>query len=293
MMAVGLLAMASCATRTVAGPDIPENTNGIWLWSKYMNEVDLDELKTKGIGNIILHEVAFERHGEDSTMTFISNAEQKGIRVHVWFQCFYNNGTWFNPVDDENNRYMQEYFDKVIARAVHYADLGVKGIHLDYIRFGGTAYKHNPSEEITAVGCVTEFCRQIDSALNAKNPAVVLSAALMPEPDSEYYYGQDPSQMGQYIDILMPMIYRHSPTYAKGGENWASDVARFFVEKGAPAQVWAGTTTYTGDDGVVREMAPEDMVRDCEDFYGTGVRGVVLFRYGIGEIPDMSNLKFE
>lgn len=293
LIAIGLLAFASCATQRSTGPDIPKNTNGIWLWSKYMNEVDLDELKAKGIGNIILHEVAFARHGEDSTMTFINSAERKGIRVHVWFQCFYDNGTWINPVDDENNRYKQEYFDEVITRAEHYVDLGVKGIHLDYIRFGGTAYKHNPSEEITAVGCVTEFCRQIDSALNVKNPAVVLSAALMPEPDSEYYYGQDPAKMGQYIDILMPMIYRHSPTYAKGGENWATDVARFFVEKGAPAQVWAGTTTYTGDDGVVREMSPEDIIRDCEDFYGTGVKGVVLFRYGIGEIPDMSNINFE
>ena len=52
-----------------------ENTNGIWLWSKYMNDVNLDTLKAKGIGNIILHEVAFINHGEDSTLAFIHAAQ--------------------------------------------------------------------------------------------------------------------------------------------------------------------------------------------------------------------------
>ena len=134
-----------------------ENTNGIWLWSKYMNDVNLDTLKAKGIGNIILHEVAFKNHGEDSTLAFIHAAQERNLKVHIWFQCFYKDGKWINPVDDSLNRYKQEYFDEVIDRAKHYVELGVDGIHLDYIRFGGTAHKHNPSAEITATGCVTEF----------------------------------------------------------------------------------------------------------------------------------------
>lgn len=268
-----------------------KNTNGIWVWSSHMNNVDLQELNDKGIGNIILHEVSFRKHGEDSTMAFIRSAKKKGILVHVWFQCFYSGGKWISPVDDEHNCYRQDYYDEVISRAEHYLDLGVEAIHLDYIRFGGTAHKHNPSPEITATGAVTEFCRQINVRLKTKNPKVILSAALMPEPDSEHYYGQDPAQMGQYIDILMPMIYRHSPAYAKGGEDWYARVARHFVEKGKPAQVWAGTTTYTGDDGKVTAMPAEDIASDCASFAGTGATGVVLFRYGIGELPNLKKLK--
>lgn len=270
----------------------PENTNGIWLWSKFMNEVDLDDLHAKAIDNIILHEVAFEKHGVDSTLAFIHEAQSKGMKVHIWFQAFYKDGKWINPVDDSLNRYKQEYFDEVIERAVKYVGYGVDGIHLDYIRFGGTAHKHNPSEEITATGCVTEFCRQINKATKAANPKIILSAALMPEPDSEYYYGQDPAQMGQYIDILMPMIYFHCDSYRKGGRPWAKMVADHFATKGAPAKVWAGLTTYedTETEHVV-PMNAERILQDCRMFTdSTKAEGVVLFRYGLGELPDLNEL---
>ena len=129
------LALALAACKPAAEP----NTNGIWLWSKYMNDVDLDEFARKDIGNIILHEVAFERHGVDSTLAFVKEAQKRGMKVHIWFQCFYKDGKWINPVKDSLNCYDQEYFDEVIERAVKYVGYGVDGIHLDYIRFGGTA----------------------------------------------------------------------------------------------------------------------------------------------------------
>lgn len=293
LAALSLAALVlSCAHGT---PEADTNTNGIWLWSKYMNEVNLDTLASKDIGNIILHEVAFKNHGEDSTMAFVRRARQKGMKVHIWFQCFYKDGKWINPVDDENNRYKQEYFDEVIGRARHYVSLGVDGIHLDYIRFGGTAHKHNPSEEITATGCVTEFCRQISEALRAMNPRIVLSAALMPEPDSEHYYGQDPSQMGQYLDILMPMIYYHCDSYRPHGAEWALSAADHFATRGAPAKVWAGITTYEDNDTTqVVPMSAQKIRNDARMFVRRSkASGVVLFRYGLGELPDLHGIKEE
>ena len=283
------LALSLAGCRQAAEPC----ANGIWLWSKYMNDADLDEFAAKDIRNVILHEVSFERHGTDSTLAFITEAQKRGIKVHIWFQCFYKDGKWINPVDDSLNRYKQEYFDEVIERAVKYVGYGVDGIHLDYIRFGGTAYKHNPSEEITATGCVTEFCRQINAATKAANPGIILSAALMPEPDSEYYYGQDPAQMGQYIDILMPMIYFHCDSYRKGGAPWAREVADHFAAKGAPAKVWAGLTTYEDTDTEkVVPMSAERILDDCRMMLdSTMAEGVVLFRYGLGDIPDLNALK--
>ena len=283
------LALALLGCRQAEEP----NFNGIWLWSKFMPEVNLDTLAAKDIKNIILHEVSFERHGVDSTLEFVSQAHKRGMKVHIWFQAFYQNGKWMNPVDDSLNRYTQEYFDEVIERAVRYVGYGVDGIHLDYIRFGGTAWKHNPSEEITATGCVTEFCRQISEATKAANPDIILSAALMPEPDSEYYYGQDPAQMGQYIDILMPMIYFHCDSYRKGGRPWAQMVADHFATKGAPARVWAGLTTYVDTDTTkVVPMDAESILRDCRMFIdSTMAEGVVLFRYGLGDLPDLHELK--
>ena len=281
------LALALAACKPAAEP----NTNGIWLWSKYMNDVDLDEFARKDIGNIILHEVAFERHGVDSTLAFVKEAQKRGMKVHIWFQCFYKDGKWINPVKDSLNCYDQEYFDEVIERAVKYVGYGVDGIHLDYIRFGGTAYKHNPSAEITATGCVTEFCRQINAATKAANPDIILSAALMPEPDSEYYYGQNPAQMGKYMDILIPMIYFRTGGYRSGGQAWAVNVANHFATKGAPAQVWAGLTTYEDTDSASTVPMSDSKIRsDCSLFAGTKATGVVLFRYGLGGVPDLNGM---
>jgi len=263
------------------------NTNGIWVWSKYMNEVNLDELKEKNIGNIILHEIAFEKHGVDSTMAFVRAAESKGILVHIWFQCFYSGGKWVSPIDDEKKWIKQDYYDSVIARAKQYVDYGVKAFHLDYIRYGGTAHKHMVSEHCSPTWSITEFCRQFNVAVKCMDSTILLSAALMPEIDSEYYYGQNPAQMGEYIDILMPMIYRHSKTYKKLGPQWPDESAKWFVAHAGKAQVWAGTTTYDGGEDVVRSLSAEELLSDCEDFRDTGVKGIVLFRFGLGPIPVM------
>ena len=63
LFAVATLLLASCSQKP--------NTNAIWLWSKYMTEVDLDELVQKDIRNVILHEKAFTAHGVDSTLDFV------------------------------------------------------------------------------------------------------------------------------------------------------------------------------------------------------------------------------
>lgn len=267
------------------------NTNAIWLWSKYMNEVDLQELSDKDIGNIILHEVAFTSHGVDSTVAFVQRAQEIGLKVHIWFQCFYNDGKWVSPVDDENCCFRQDYYDSLITRAKYYVDLGVDGIHLDYIRFGGTAKKHNLTDEVNSVGAVTEFCRQINAAIKPEHPQIVLSAALMPEIESQDWYGQDPAQMGRYLDVLMPMIYRYTPNYKALGEDWPVESASYFAREGYPAQVWAGTTTYDGgDEGIVKDLPAEQIFKDCRDYRNTGAAGVVLFRYGLGELPDLHGI---
>ena len=269
------------------GAAVPENSNGIWLWSKHMTEVNLDTLAARNIGNVILNEAAFEKHGADSVVSFIREAKSRGILVHVWFQCFFSKGKWVSPIDDSTKWIRQDYYDSVIERARKYVGYGVKAFHLDYIRYGGTAHKHMVSDTCTPTWSITEFCRQMSSAVKAIDPDIVLSAALMPEIDSEYYYGQNPAEMGRYIDILMPMIYKYTPNYKALGPQWPLESARWFVEHSGGAQVWAGITTYDGGEKALRNLSAEEILDDCKFFEGTGVTGFVLFRYGLGEIPVM------
>lgn len=267
--------------------------NAIWLWGKHMKEAPLKEYAEKGYGHILLNEAAFNTWGEAEVYAFVEECKSLGIVPHVWFQCFYKDGGWAYPLDDEKKVLKQEFYDDIVARASKYIKGGFDGIHLDYIRFGGTAHKHDyPEAGLRANDVVTECCRQLNVALKAINPKVILSAALMPEIDSEHFYGQDPAAMGQYLDILMPMVYRYNYAGEDKSLEWVYEVSNWFVEKGAPAEVWVGIQTYTSDvkDDSITPMDAERMYKDCIDVTNTKATGLVLFRHGIGEFPDVNDL---
>jgi uncharacterized lipoprotein YddW (UPF0748 family) len=134
-------------------------------------------------------------------------------------------------------------------------------------------------------------------AVKAINPDVILSAALMPEIDSEHYYGQSPADMAKYIDILMPMVYRYGYAGVDRSVEWVNEVTNWFVEKAAGnAEVWVGIQTYTVDLEKVEEgehvipMDAEHLKAACVDVTNTNANGVVLFRHGIGDFPDLNDL---
>lgn len=264
---------------------------GVWVWSSHIPSLmaddcaELKSLKAKGYDHVILNYAAFNQSSKKSTTAFLEAAESEGLAVHAWIQCFYN-GSWINPIDDENNRYKDEVFERIVSNAKScIEDYGVKGIHLDYIRFGGTAPKHNPSAEVNAVGAVTRCCRELRELCDSYDEGLVTSAALMPDETRDgYWYGQNVDKMGEYIHVLMPMIYRYSYGYSDAA---CQKVAERIAGNTGGAECWAGTTTYTGNDSGVSPMDAEGILKDCNVYKGTNVKGIVLFRYGLGEFPDI------
>ena len=266
--------------------------NGIWVWSSHvagLSENDyakLKDLKVKGIDHIILNYAAFTAANKASTVAFISEAESLGLTVHAWIQCFHNSAGWINPIDDDNKCYKDEVFEEILANAKTYIEeYGVKGIHLDYIRFPGTAQSHNIDDNVNSVGAVTRCCSELRSLCDGYDEGLVISAAMMPdETAAGKYYGQNRTQMGQYLDIFMPMIYKYSYNYT---DTKCQTIANNFSTYGA--ECWPGTTTYTGGDSSAVAMDAASVLEDCEVYKGTQAKGIVLFRYGIGEVPDLSD----
>ena len=287
-LAVALMLAVSCKPAEEAKY---ENTNAIWLWGSHMKEAPIQEWAQKGYGHILLNEAAFDKWGEEDVYAFIADCDKLGMTVHIWFQAFYFDGKWVSPIDDEKRAIKQDFYDMVIDRAKGYVEKGVKGIHLDYIRYGGTAHKHD-FPECRATDSITEFCRQLNVAVKAINPDVILSAAMMPEIDSEHYYGQNPAEMGKYIDILMPMVYRYGYAGEDKSLEWVHEVSNWFEENSDQADVWVGIQTYTSnlENGDVIPMDAEGILSDCKDITNTNCTGVVLFRHGIGEFPDLNDL---
>lgn len=266
-------------------------TNAIWLWSTHMNEAPLQEWADKGIGHVLLNEAAFFKPDVQDAYNFAAECKKVGIKPHVWFQCYARDRKWNFPVDKETGTLKQEFFDDMVRRAENYVNAGFEGIHLDYIRFCGNTDEFNfPETGLTAVGIVNECCRQMHDAVKAINPEVILSAALMPEIDSERKYGQRPSEMAQWLDVLMPMIYRYDYYGENKPKEWVAELAEWFVENSSDKQVWVGIQTYSvelPEDKIV-PLDAESIREECDLIKEAGADGVVFFRHGLGTLPDMT-----
>ena len=214
------------------------------------------------------------------------------MTLHIWMQCFWWNDDigWRSPVIDRSGstpaRYDQDMFNDILNRAVGYMDAApIDGIHFDYIRFGGTSYKHDfPDDGITGIGAITEFCRQAYVKLKGKKSSIILSAALMGETGAQQYYGQDPAQMTQYIDILMPMAYISSYSYS---DSKNISVANWFADRAGDKQVWHGISTYNSN---TQGLSAEQIYHDCYNIKSSRAKGVALFRDGLGTIPDLNGM---
>lgn len=273
---------------------IKGNRTGIWVSQSSTPSVEkvMDQFVKMGIGHIFLHEWCFKNYGHLMPAIF-EKAERLGVTIHIWLQCFWwndNKGVngWRSPVIDSLQCYDQALFDDILGenRASKYVKAGAKGIHFDYIRYGGTAYRHDfPEKGVTGVGSINEFLRQADERLRGINPDLILSAALMAEKNSERYYGQRPEDMGQVLDILIPMIYRHS---SEIGPTTCRSLADHFATEGYPAECWAGTQTYDKNSA---SLSADNIYYDCHIYDGSQAKGVVLFRYGLGSLPSLLDLK--
>ena len=149
----------------------------------------------------------------------------------------------------------------------------ISGIHLDYVRYPGTAYKHANS-----VNSITSFVKRAYNSVKSVKPKVSVSAALMPEKSvNAYYYGQDYSKLAQYLDFLVPMVYKGN--YDQNTK-WIGSTVKYIKDNSGGKPVVAGLQSYRSDSNVVPIPASE-LDNDIEAALDNGASGFVLFRYGL------------
>ena len=255
--------------------------NGFWLFGADMYGVDLKKMADNGINQIFLNFYAVKLHGRTAVQNFVADAKSVGISVHIWMQAFYNGG-WILPVDDSGN-FRYSLFNSIIAEAKDYASIkGVAGIHFDYLRFGGTAYKH-----ANGVEAINYFTKQACEELHKQNPGLIVSAAVMPEPSGMiYYYGQDIPTISKYLDVIVPMIYKGN--YAQG-TSWIKSTTQKFIDMSNGAEIWTGLQSYYSDDDVSKLPASE-LKSDSKAGIDGGAKGIILFRFGLFNLFDFNTL---
>jgi hypothetical protein len=172
-----------------------------------------------------------------------------------------------------NSKYITSYINNLTSKISNYIKIdGVNGIHLDYLRYPGTAYKYK-----YGTSSITNFVSKVASRVKAIKPNALLSAALMPETSvNAYYYGQSYPSLGKYLDVLVPMIY--SGNYRKNA-TWIGSVTKYIAQHSGNAQVWAGIMTYKSDANPT-PLSVTALLRDTQAALNNGASGFALFRFG-------------
>ena len=175
---------------------------GYWVLYSNMYDLNLASLASQGTQHIFLHSYAFTAYGESSVASWIRQANNYGIKVHIWMQIAYDGG--WHGISNKDGTYNYDLINSKVNQAKYYASVaGVSGVHFDYLRFGGTAYNFPKAAE-----SINYFVKTAVDAVKSINPNCLVSAALMPEPNNMLYYdGQDYSTLTKYLDFVLPMIY--------------------------------------------------------------------------------------
>lgn len=238
---------------------------GYWVFGADMNKVNFETLKKNGVTDLFLNYYAFEAHGESKVKTWINKAKTNNMNVHIWVQCFYN-GNWINPATSNLN-------PKINEIKKYAAVSGVKGIHLDYLRYPGNAYK-------TTNGAIsiTNFVKKVRAQL----PKMFLSCAVMPEEDCKKYYGQDIDALSKLVDCIIPMQYKGN---YEAGTSWLKSTTKFFSGK---AKIWSGLQAYKSDEDTTL-LSGTELLNDAKTCLGAGAQGIVLFRYGLSSNINLSS----
>ena len=256
--------------------------NGYWVNKWDMLDVNLKKLSKLGTKHLFLMHTAVDLYGEAKVLKWIKKAHKYGMKVHMWISVFYQNGK-FTPAANMDGSYSYGHMASIINRTKYYASLkGVDGIHFDYIRYGGTAYKYENS-----VKAINYFVKTASKELRNVSSDIILSAAVMPEPNGmKYYYGQDVSTMSKYLDSIVPMVYKGN---YHASAKWIKKTTKAFVKLSKGALIWTGLQTYRSDWDLTK-LSYKELLKDAKAAKKGGASGVVLFRWGLSELLNFNDL---
>ncbi|MGF7117621.1 Ig-like domain-containing protein [Methanobacterium oryzae] len=251
----------------------------IWLPSNYQSTVNVSALVKADITDI------FIKVNQTNYKTVITNLLTRtigtGIQIHPWITCFKDTSGW---VDPQNETYTNELISFIsdVTKAnynINGTNYHINGIHLDYVRYSGSeANEHAAYQHPGGTEAITSFVQNVYNTVNSINPSVAVSAALMPEcATNAKYYGQNYTQLSDYLDFLVPMIYKGN--YGKDA-SWIGSTVKYIVSQANGKPVVAGLQTYESDDATTPIPASE-LQNDINTAISNGSAGYALFRYGL------------
>ena len=276
--------VASSGSKQIAVKEKLSAGNGYWVNKWSMKKVNLKKLAKKGTKHIFLLHTSFSMHGKKKVISWIKKAHKYGMKVHIWISAFYKNG-YVHPCS-KKGKFNYKHMNKIIKKAKYYAGFKeVDGIHFDYTRFGGNAYKYK-----NAVKAVNYFIKKASESVRNVHPGIIVSSAVMPEPSSmKHYYAQDITTMSKHLDVLVPMIYKGN---YHASSKWIKKITKQFVKKSKGAKIWSGLQTYKSDSNI-KKLSYKALFKDAKNAKSGGASGLVLFRWGLSKLLNFNKLKIK
>ena len=215
---------------------------------------------------------------------YISNGKWKyewlKVSTYYWKYGWHSHATYKYVTRTAYNKTFNNNLLKEIAYIT--TTYNIAGIHLDYVRYPGTAYKYSGS-----ISAITNFVHNVYDTVKNIKPKVTVSAALMPEGSmNAKYYGQDYGQLSQYLDFMVPMIYKGN--YGKDTA-WIGTMTKYIVSKAKGKPVIVGLQTYESDSNLTN-LPISELNQDIQTATDNGASGYVLFRYGLIDTSFLSDL---
>ena len=266
-----------------AGGSSYSKVKGIWLKSEDVASLNVTTLQNLGITDIFVKSNLISDPTYSSVLTAILQKLQgTDIRVHAWITCFKDaNGNWIDPA----NKTQQDFLISSITSIVK--NYGISGINLDYVRYSGSG--SNIADESGTI-TITAFVQLVYNTVKFLNSSVAVSADLMPEGSvNAYYYGQNYAQLAQYLDFMVPMIYKGNYGYnsstgtsssGKNGTDWIASTVAYIVSQANGTPVITGLQTYRSDYNVTA-IPSNELQNDIDAAINNGSSGYALFRYGL------------
>ncbi|MDO5836839.1 MAG: putative glycoside hydrolase, partial [Methanobacterium sp.] len=243
------------------------NVHGLWLNVDDVNNVNVNELITAGITDVFVkaNRISYPTY-QNVLTTIINKLQGTEIRIHAWITCFVDTqGNWVDPKDSNTTDALVKTIRDITT------NYNIAGIHLDYVRYPGTAYQHSGGTE-----AITSFVQRVYTNVKSIKAKVAVSAALMPEGAANaYYYGQDYAKLSNYLDFLVPMIYEGN--YNEDND-WITSATAYIVSHSTKPVV-AGLQTYQSDNNLVA-LSVKEINQDIQSALSGGSSGFALFRYG-------------
>lgn len=273
--------VASSGTSKIVVKSKLDKGHGYWVNQWDMKKVNLKKLAKKGTKHIFLLHTVFKKHGKKAVLKWIKKAHKYGMKVHMWICAFYNGG-YVLPCNKKGH-FNYKQMNKVIKKSKYYAKFKeVDGIHFDYTRFPGNAYKYK-----NAVKAVNYFIEKASSSIRDVRPGIIISSAVMPEPNGmKHYYAQDISTMSKHLDVIVPMVYKGN---YHAGDKWIKKTTKAFVKKSKGAQIWTGLQSYKSDSNI-KKLSYKALFKDAKYSMKGGATGVMIFRWGLSALLNFKKL---